>query len=319
MYSPFCLLNLSGADKMPPLAAGCEVPQVAQDHDQAFNLQSRIATVTKRIYSPDLRAQVETVFGDLVFLLDYLGLIEAILNEGNQVRKVVVIFELVRTQALSLIEFLEKQAERSEGASEPLGDAFDSMAYAMKHDLRRIYDSELKSTLASSPSGPSYATLMHAKWVLTNCLQQSIANLAQVFDERLTGASLFLDLEARREQSLLLCDELSELVALTQFAQENCNSDNVVEQLRTFQKGNMRYLISKDWQECERLIEEVATCISRGDQAAPLLHRLGCYFETLLGQVQTRAVIADSTMESTYTRHGAVLSGVGPSVVNVMH
>ncbi len=52
----------------------------------------------------------------------------------------------------------------------------------------------------------------------------------------------------------------------------------------------------KDWEALERFIEEVAE--ARGAvELAPVLNRFGTYLETLHGQVNMRAILADYPFE----------------------
>jgi hypothetical protein len=52
----------------------------------------------------------------------------------------------------------------------------------------------------------------------------------------------------------------------------------------------------KDWEACERFIEEVGA--ARGAiELAPVLNRFSAYLETLLGQVNMRVVLADNPFD----------------------
>lgn len=52
----------------------------------------------------------------------------------------------------------------------------------------------------------------------------------------------------------------------------------------------------KDWEACERFVEEVGA--ARGAvERAPVLHRFGAYLETLYGQVNMRAVLVGQPFE----------------------
>ncbi len=54
----------------------------------------------------------------------------------------------------------------------------------------------------------------------------------------------------------------------------------------------MRYLMFKDWDVYEHFVEQIMDASTNAERA-PVLHRLGCYIETLTGQVRLRAVLSD--------------------------
>jgi hypothetical protein len=58
----------------------------------------------------------------------------------------------------------------------------------------------------------------------------------------------------------------------------------------------MNYLFYKDKETVERFGEEVLATSEKKD-LVPILHRCGAYLETLLGQVNMRAVLADHPFE----------------------
>ena len=302
------ITSMPATDDPLSLPDWIEARRVVSLSNEFPNLDTRITSLLERSESPEAFAMSERIFADLLSLLDYLSLIDSILQEGNQLGRVGAIFEDFRVQALSLIEFIELQLVFSDCFTETLKDALDSIAYAMKHDLSRVYESELKVTSGPNSAELDPANLLHSKWVLTNCIQQSIASLAQIFDETITDTSLFDDLQVRREQSLRLCEDLSELITRINYAEEEGQPGYAVQRLAAFREGNMKYLISRDWKECTNLIEELTALIERGVEVRPLLHRLGCYFEALLGQVRTRAVIANPTFEGTYLGRDAAFA-----------
>jgi hypothetical protein len=52
----------------------------------------------------------------------------------------------------------------------------------------------------------------------------------------------------------------------------------------------------KDWEACERFIEEVSA--ARGAiELTPVLHRFGAFLETLFNQVSMRTVLADHAFD----------------------
>ena len=54
----------------------------------------------------------------------------------------------------------------------------------------------------------------------------------------------------------------------------------------------MRYLMFKDWEPCEQMINATREAL-HADVLPGALNQLGCYLETMLSQVRLRAVLAD--------------------------
>jgi hypothetical protein len=131
-------------------------------------------------------------------------------------------------------------------------------------------------------------------------------NVVRVFDASLTDASLFQDWQSRRESSLVLYRDLSELIALVQSSFKNSLShspeqslDHLEARLASFREGSMHFLMYRDWQQFEALSEAIIESIRRGESPADRLHHMGCYLETLLAQVKARSVLADLSLEAS--------------------
>src|SRR5678815_972659 len=144
-----------------------------------------------------------------------------------------------------------------------------------------------------------YGKILHAHGLLTNCFQQSIITLLQVFNPSADGASLFNDSESRLQQSLLLCRELSTLMGVVRLAESDQGPDllrKVVDKILEFRDGAMQYLMYKDWRGYENLALEVISSIEDNIDPKALLHRFYCYLELLYGHVKMRAVLANNCL-----------------------
>jgi hypothetical protein len=256
------------------------------------NVQGQVTSLVNTIQNEAVRIVVAKVFADMVFLLDYLSLVEANPEEVGRVLDKLSILYAVRGEANALVDFIEGHALRCEGMDEMLRETLDGTAYAIKHEVRRILDGELAEVKDTPDEHRVYGSLIHAQGVLTNCFQQCMISLARVFDESVTGGQLFHDWQVRRERSLMLCEDLTTLTNLVHDTGAN-SLDHIANRLRSFREGSMQWLMYKDWQEYEALSEQVISSIDRGENPTDLLHRLGCYLETLLAHVKTRGVLAE--------------------------
>ncbi len=74
------------------------------------------------------------------------------------------------------------------------------------------------------------------------------------------------------------------------------NIEKLQGSLREF-VAKVRFLFYKDTETVERFIEEILVTKQNKD-LVPILHRFGAYLDTLFGQVNLRAVLADHPFES---------------------
>jgi hypothetical protein len=259
------------------------------------NLHTRIALTTNSIKDEALRKTVGKILTDLVFLLDYLSLIEGASREVG-VRSVLSILGIVRSEACSLVSFIENHALALEGLDEVLHETLDSAAYGIKHEVRRIFESELAG-VTFDRAEETHGSLLDAQGVLTNCFQHCMVNLFRVFDDSLTSPRLFPDWQTRQKDSLLLFKDLSALIDMVNDTEKE-SLDSIAEQIESFRLGSMRLLMYKDWQTYEALTEPIITSIGNEERPIDLLHSFSCYLETLLGHVKGRAVLTDSGLET---------------------
>jgi hypothetical protein len=128
-----------------------------------------------------------------------------------------------------------------------------------------------------------------------------------MFDASLTDDRLFQDWQSRRESSLILYHDLSELIVFVQASEQDSlkyfpeqSLDDLEERLSSFREGSMQSLMYRDWQQYESLSDEIIAAVRNGERPADLLHHMGCYLRTLLAHVKARAVLADLVMEPVF-------------------
>jgi hypothetical protein len=243
-------------------------------------------------YLPILQA-VRRIFNDLVRLLDCLRLMEPNIH---QVGETLALLELVQSDTIALLDFTENQALQTEGISERLYEVLDGMSFALRHEVRRVFEDDLRELSNDESSEITQAKIADAHRILTNCLQQSIITLAQVFDPRLDGRQLFDNSKARLKQSLLLCKDLWMMINLVRRAERSFDPDlisQVVDSVKAFRNGTMHYLMYRDWGHFERVVEDLSGSLGGELDSGPVLHQFLCYLETLLGQVKLRGVLGE--------------------------
>ncbi|HEY6122947.1 MAG TPA: hypothetical protein VIV66_23540, partial [Pyrinomonadaceae bacterium] len=232
--------------------------------------------------------------------LDYLSLVDAAPHDPSRLNERHSILETVRGEAFSLVEFIENRMKQLGSADEDLRNILDGSAYAIKLEVRRVFEVEVAQIRSESDQITIHGMLLYAHGVLTNCFQQCLISLVRVFDDGVTGDRLFEDWRVKRERSLSLYRDLFALTILLQNTEVEF-LPAIADGLRSFTDGSMRSLMYKDWNEYQALAEPIIDLIEQGENPAHLLHRLGCYLQTLLAQVRARGVLADLIFEQCHS------------------
>lgn len=292
------------AREMEHLEAAHALARIA-DHYSVANLPVPLNTLAREAIKPDeLSADISVVFSTLAGLLGYLRLVESFLHRDEPLKQTLPIFTLVHEEARHLQEFIETRAMRTEGLSETIFDALDGTNYAITMELRKVFAHELVGLSALRQAPPIYAKVESAHGLLRDSFQQSIVALAQLWDAEFDSARLFNSFQTKLEQSIALRNDLWTLLQLVGRAEKERDLfpiAQLVERLEAFSKTSLRYLMYKDWEACERFIEEAGA--ARGAiELAPVLNRFGAYLETLHGQVGMRAVLAGHQLDYKTTK-----------------
>ena len=203
--------------------------------------------------------------------------------------------ERFRKEANALIEYIGTVALSAEGLNEELADTLDGVAFALSHDLKRTLNSELKGLGWKSEDDFARGNIAYVSGLLTNCLQQSIITLAQVFDPGLDGGKLFDNYQARLRESLLLCRDLTDMILQAHGCEKNMveTFPKLEKSINCFRGEAMQFLMYKDWQEFESISEKLLKEKPDSASVAAEVHTFICYLETLLGQVKLRSVLVD--------------------------
>jgi hypothetical protein len=247
----------------------------------------QLRALTEAAQPTALRHFVAQTFDDLTRLLGYLDAADAANASGGDVWS---LFSIIQGEALSLADYFE--ARRADGhLAGPLAGALESAAFAIRHELRRVFEREL----ARAAEGPEARTITaDAAEVLRNCFQQATVIIAHALDPSVSDVSLFGDIQLRREKSQRLCDDLGALLRLVRHTEQHYSPQALtlfVVRLHDFRQRSMRYLMQKDWAMIENFAAQVSA--QRSERAVKtFLHQFGSYLEVLLSHVRMRAVLS---------------------------
>ncbi len=279
-------------DSPPGGTRGCE--------EGAAVLGTKLGPLLEGIGAGDVRELVREVFTYVSRLLGYVCEARGELERDEASAAVPPLLRKVRVESRHLLTVIETGELRVEELGDGLRQTFDSVAFAMGHELRRVYEVELVALDGGGGAAEthiSHASAVRACGLFENCFQQAVITLAQAFDPAVTGVSIFEDYKERREQSLCLRAELSSLVGRVKQWRSGdglLGNVSVLRQVRRFRYQYMHLLMYRDWEEFERFTDALEERYESPDEFATAMHSFACYLETLHRQVSMRSVLADA-------------------------
>jgi hypothetical protein len=259
-------------------------------------LGSEIRTALAQIEDPIVHKIAETVFSEIVRVFGRLTLIENNLHKLDTLLENLSLLDVLQFEIHNFVDFLENEAMKSDAVNGKLHDVLDGICYGISHDLKRIFERDLTGGIRDQSTPIVYGKILHAHGLLTNCFQQSVITLMQVFNPSLDPLQIFDDFEERVRQSLTLCNDLSSLMRVARQAEAENTPDAlrlVVQDTLKFRDGSMHYLMYRDWRGYEKLALTLIASIEANHDSRDLLHQFSCYLEVLYGHVKMRAVLRD--------------------------
>ena len=175
----------------------------------------------------------------------------------------------------------------------------DGAVYVASIELRKVYQQELVGVTEIRPTPQVRARIEASYGLLNDSFEQTLAGFTQLINPHIKTHELFPVYKIKVEQSLVLRKDLWMMMKAVQNAEQNPEAypmDDLRRRLTNFTETTMRYLLYKDWETFERFVEEVVRTQNKKD-LVPILHRFGAYLETLFGQINMRAVLADHPFE----------------------
>jgi hypothetical protein len=294
-FQSWLALGALFSEKLDRLEIACELMSDAQSIASA-NLPAELTdSLQTKIISAEVAADLRHVFPYFGRLLKYLGLVEEMLAKDKPLKPALLIFAAIYEQLQEMMRFINNRLLRFRDENVPLFEALDCVVYATSVEIRKIYSYELAEISETRQAPLIYAKMEAAHSLLRDCVQQSLIGLAQTVAPELDAIEVFPNFKIKLEQSLALRQQIWNLKKRVQSMESTPESSELKKlhkELNEFVDTAMRYLMFKDWETFERFVEEIVRTRS-GSDLTPVLHRFGAYLETLFGQVNIRAVLAN--------------------------
>ena len=272
------------------------LPVSTRADERKDRLEKEINSALDRIEDSVTLGLAQTICDEILRVFSRLNLIGSNLNKLDTLMENLSILEVLHFEIRSLLEYVETKAMKTPGISERLQEVLDGISYGISHDVKRVFERELIGEIKEQSTPVVYGKILHAHGLLTNCFQQSLITLLQVFNPTLDPIHIFDDFEERLRQSLLLCSDLAALMRVVRQAEADRTPDllhAVVQHALKFRDGSMQYLMYRDWRGYERLALALITAIETNGDSRDLMHQFRCYLEVLYGHVKMRAVLRD--------------------------
>jgi hypothetical protein len=266
-------------------------------HDRIQN--PAIAATIRRIENHQERKQAARVFLEIFRLLHYLEYADPDRTEEESLKSTVLIFSLITSETRLLLSYLERKAMKLLPPEHSLYQTYDSFVYCLPLELKKVLNTELLDISVSRQTDTVRARVENSHGILKDCFQQSVVQLAQVFDREIGGNDIFPDFMAKLEQSVRLRDGLARLIkAVREFekAKDEASAVNMKEAISRFYDINMKYLMYRDWSGFELFFIEILKCTSLA-ALQQIGHRFETFLMTLYREVQKRSILHDIPLD----------------------
>jgi hypothetical protein len=254
---------------------------------------SEIAGLIRAVEDPNERNPVARVFLELFRMLKYLEFADPDGLPDDRVKTAACVFSLVISEARQVIAYIEKRALNALPHGSPVRDACDSIAYCMPIDINKVVRVELADLSSAQSSENVRARIENAHGILKDCFQQSVVQLAGALDAGLTGVGVFTDFVTKKERSLALKKALENLLRVVRDFYARGDEVTAValrENTAKFYDRQLRHLMYRDWSAFEQFFVEILKCNSLA-ALKPITHRYETFLQTLLREVEKRAVL----------------------------
>ena len=252
-----------------------------------------IASLIRAVGNSNERNPVARVFLELFRMLKYLDYADPEGLPDERVKTAACVFSLVTSEARQLVSYIEKRALIALPHGSVVRDACDSIAYCMPIDINKVVRVELADLSSARSSENVRARIENAHGILKDCFQQSVVQLAAALDAGLTGVGVFSDFVTKKERSLALKKSLENLLRTVQDFYARGDEVTAValrEGTAKFYDRQLRHLMYRDWSAFEQFFVEILKCNSLV-ALKPITHRYETFLQTLLREVEKRAVL----------------------------
>jgi hypothetical protein len=260
-----------------------DFPDLMKSREMPANERAAITSVTARL-------------GRIIRLLQIIG---RMLKHDEPLKPGVLIFCGIYEQTRALIEHTNNLLTRFSDDQSEVFALLDGASYMASLELKKAYFQELTGIVALRPAPAIFARFETAYSLLNDSLRQILTSFVRMFDPEMDPSGLFPEFKQRLDDSLVLRSHLARVLSAVQAAEqkpEERELETLDAELQQFLAQPLGFLFYKDRESFERFCEEIPAAGDKKDLVS-ILHRFAAYVETLLRQVNMRAVLANHPFE----------------------
>lgn len=286
-------------DRLKGVEAVDKLIKFAEKEGENFLPQTLQDLIDESEISAELFADLKMVLPRFAKILKWLSVVGRMLENDEPLKTALLLFAQINKQMQEMMSYINNRVLRFNNEENTLFSALDGAAYTASIELRKVYNQELKGLTEIRPTPLIYAKIETAYSLLNDSLQLTLVNFAQLIDHTIEPTDLFPNLQTKEEQSLLLRENMWNVLQYAKETEQN-PEENLIKELNNklikFRDENLYFLFYKDMETVDRFIEEILITKDNKD-LVPILHRFGAYIETLLGQINMRVVLANHPFE----------------------
>ena len=248
---------------------------------------------------PAHRGALAAIFIALLKGLRYAEQARAAAESPATRRRALLVFSLLKGESDSIASFISKRLvpRFAEGSAE--NEGLRRIVAALDAEIRKVMDVELVDVVLMKDQALVLTRLENSAGLIRDLYQQSVVALAETFSSGLDERALFPEYRTRLDQSLVLREELAQLVKATHDfvrAPDKTSLRALVHELESFRRSGMRGLVFKDWSLFERFLAGFSR--ERPPRSfLPAAHQFGGFLETLVKEIGKRSVLANHPFE----------------------
>ncbi|PYQ26252.1 MAG: hypothetical protein DMF81_00150 [Acidobacteria bacterium] len=260
-------------------------------HDRITN--PTVAALIRAVPDDHARRQAAKVFLELFRLLHYLEFADPEKVAEEDLKNTILVFALITSETRLLLAYIERRVLRYVDAESRLHEIYDSFVYSLPFEMKKVISTELVDISVARQPDIVRARVENSHGILKDCFQQSLVQLAQVFNPLVQGHDIFADFTAKFEQSVELREQLARLVRVVrefQSRRDETSAGEMKEAISRFYDTDMKYLMYRDWSGFELFFIEILKCPSLS-ALLQISHRFETFLSTLHREVQKRSIL----------------------------
>jgi hypothetical protein len=267
-------------------------------HDRITN--PAVSAIIRSIPEAAARRQAAKIFLELFRLLHYLEFADPERVSEEDLKNTVLVFALITSETRLLLAYIERRVLRNVHPESRLHEIYDSLVYSLPFEMKKVISTELVDISVARQPDIVRARVENSHGILKDCFQQSLVQLAQVFDPLVQGRDIFEDFTAKFEQSVELREQLARLVHVVrefQAHRDDLTAGEMKEAISRFYDTDMKYLMYRDWSGFELFFIEILKCPSLS-ALLQISHRFDTFLSTLHREVQKRSILQNTGLGS---------------------